>query len=74
MQGELWRWQACDLAHAIRTRQITSREAVTSCLGRLAEINPRVNAVVDLLACEALTVRVPASGVVWVCIVVPDQK
>jgi amidase len=54
MQGELWRWQACDLAHAIRTRQIASREAVTSCLGRLAEINPRVNAVVDLLACEAL--------------------
>jgi amidase len=54
MQGELWRWQACDLAHAIRTRQITSREAVTSCLARLAEINPRVNAVVDLLADEAL--------------------
>ena len=51
---QLWRWQACDLAHAIRTRQISSREAVTSCLERLEQVNPRINAVVDLLADEAL--------------------
>ena len=50
----LWRWQACDLAHAIRTRQISAREAVTSCLDRLEEANPAINAVVDLLADEAL--------------------
>jgi amidase len=54
MSNELWRWQACDLAHAIRTRQISSREAVTSCLERLDQVNPRINAVVDLLADEAL--------------------
>ena len=54
MNGELWRWQACDLAHAIRTRRISSREAVTSCLARLEQVNPRVNAVVDLLAEEGL--------------------
>lgn len=54
MGTELWRWQACDLAHAIRTRQISAREAVTSCLDRLEQVNPRINAVVDLLATEAL--------------------
>ena len=54
MSNELWRWQACDLAHAIRTRQISAREAVTSCLGRLEQVNPRINAVVDLLADEAI--------------------
>jgi amidase len=53
MSNELWRWQACDLAHAIRTRQISAREAVQSCLRRLEQVNPRVNAVVDLLADEA---------------------
>jgi hypothetical protein len=36
MTDEFWRWQACDLAQAIRTRRISSREAVMSCLARLA--------------------------------------
>jgi len=52
--GELWRWQAVDLAHGIRTGQISSREAVTSCIARIEEVNSHVNAVVDLLADEAL--------------------
>src|SRR5450759_681702 len=52
--GELWRWQAVDLAHGIRTGQISSREAVTSCNARIEEVNSHVNAVVDLLADEAL--------------------
>jgi amidase len=54
MSNDLWRWQACDLAHAIRTRQISARETVTSCLTRLEQTNPRINAVVDLLADEAV--------------------
>jgi amidase len=54
MGTELWRWPACDLAHAIRTRQISAREAVTSCLERLEQVNPRINAVVDVLTTEAL--------------------
>lgn len=54
MGAELWRWQACDLAHAIRTRQISAREAVASCLERLEQVNPQINAVVDVLATEAL--------------------
>ncbi len=54
MGAELWRWQACDLAHAIRTRQVSAREAVESCLARLEQVNPQINAVVDVLATEAL--------------------
>jgi amidase len=54
MNGEFWQWQARDLAQAIRKREISSREVVKSCLSRLEQVNPRVNAVVDLLADEAL--------------------
>lgn len=64
MQDELWRWQACDLAQAIRTRRITAREAVASCLDRLAEVNPRINAVVDLIADEALAAADAADAAV----------
>ena len=55
MDDQLWRWGADELTRAIRTRQISSREAVESCLGRLEQVNPEVNAVVDVLADEALT-------------------
>jgi amidase len=51
---DLWHWSAGDLTKAIRARQISSREAVESCLARNVEVHPRVNAVVDLLADEAL--------------------
>lgn len=54
MTDELWRWRAADLAQAIRTRRISSRDTVQSCLARLERVNPRLNAVVDLLAQEAL--------------------
>ena len=54
MNTELWRWPASNLAQAISTRQISSREAVTSCLVRLEEVNPRINAVVDVMADDAL--------------------
>src|SRR5918999_4509074 len=50
----LWRWEAVELACAIRTRDISSREAVESCLARIEEVNPRINAIVDLMADEAL--------------------
>jgi amidase len=50
MTDEFWRWDALSLARAIRTRAVSSREAVESCLGRLDTVNPRLNAVVDVLA------------------------
>jgi amidase len=37
----LWRWDAVDLAAAIVTRQISSREATGSCLEQLGDVNPK---------------------------------
>ena len=54
MGDELWRWTAEALVRGIRTRAISSREATESCLARLDAVNPRINAVVDPLADEAL--------------------
>ena len=54
MPADLWRWSAVDLAIGIRTRRISSREAVANCLARLEEVNPAINAVVDVMADEAL--------------------
>ena len=51
---DLWRWGAAELARAIRAREISSREAVESCLARIEAVNPRINAIVDLMADEAL--------------------
>jgi amidase len=53
MHTELWQWSAVDLAHAIRSETISSREALESCLSRLAAVNPALNAVVDLIDDEA---------------------
>src|SRR5207244_10350477 len=52
--NDLWRKGAVELAHAIRAREISSREAVESCVARVAAVNPRINAIVDLMADEAL--------------------
>ena len=54
MSSDLWRLDAAELAHAIRTRRCSSREAVASCLARLHAVNPRLNAVVDVLEPSAL--------------------
>jgi len=54
MSETLWSWTATDLSNGIRTRQISSREATESCLQRLNEVNPSINAVVDVLSDEAL--------------------
>ncbi len=51
---ELWKLGAVDLAAAIRARDVSAREAVESCLARIAAVNPRINAIVDLMADEAL--------------------
>jgi amidase len=51
---ELWRWDAAALANAIRAKTISSREAVEAVLARLAEINPKLNAVTVDLSQDAL--------------------
>lgn len=50
MERELWRWDAVELAAAIRTRKVSSREAVQSVLERLEAVNPAINAVTVVLA------------------------
>lgn len=50
---ELWRWSAAELARGIRTRSISSREALMACLDRTGEVNPQLNAIVELLADQA---------------------
>src|SRR3954463_6816987 len=63
-ETQLWRWDAVALAEAIRARRISSREAVQSALSRVAEVNPRINAIVDLMADEALAAATHADTAV----------
>lgn len=54
MKEDIWRWSATDVAERIRAKDISSREAVRSCLERIERVNPCVNAVVSLQAEAAL--------------------
>jgi len=54
MSDELWRRSAHELAAMIRTRQVSSREVVTSHLERIDAVNSRVNAITVTLAESAL--------------------
>lgn len=54
MSNELWRLDAVELAARIRTRQVSAREATASVLARIAEVNPRINALPEVMAEEAL--------------------
>src|SRR5699024_5205382 len=51
---ELWQWTASELAAAIRARKVSSREAVQSSLDRIEEVNPKLNALVEVYGDEAL--------------------
>ena len=64
MQEKLWSWTAIELVRAIRNRAISSREAVQSSLDRIAAVNPAVNAVVEVLADEALAAADAADAAV----------
>jgi len=49
-----WALEATDLARLIATGELSSVEATRSALGRLAAVNPAINAVVRVLETEAL--------------------
>ncbi len=51
---ELWRMGASELADAIRSKQVKSREVIEAHLARIAEVNPKLNAVTLILADSAL--------------------
>lgn len=52
--GELWQWTASEMVKAIKARKISSREIVQSSLDRIEEVNPKLNALVEVYAEEAL--------------------
>lgn len=43
-----------ELTRALRTRQVSAREAVEDHLARIQTVNPRINAVVTVVAEQAL--------------------
>jgi amidase len=53
---EIWQLDASDLARLIRLGQISSREAVTSCLARTDAVNGKLNAIVRRMDDEALAI------------------
>jgi len=54
LSSEPWSWSATEVAHRIRSSDISSREVVLSCLARIDQVNPELNAVVELQAESAL--------------------
>jgi Amidase len=44
---ELWRLSATELAHLIRARKVSAREAAEAALQRLDAVNPKINAIVE---------------------------
>ena len=54
MANELWRKGAVELAADISDGTVSSREVVQAHLDRIAEVNPHVNAVVRVMADDAL--------------------
>jgi amidase len=51
---ELWRASALELARLVRTREATAVAVVEAHLARIEAVNPRLNAVVHIVAGEAL--------------------
>jgi amidase len=54
LPAQLWQWDAADVAWGIRASVISSGEAVASCLARIDQVNPVLNALVLVLREEAL--------------------
>jgi amidase len=57
---ELWRLSASDLARRIARRQVSSAEVVQAHLERIEAVNPRINALVKVLADQARTAAIEA--------------
>ena len=64
MKQEYWRLSAVELAQAIRSRQASAREVMQSVLDRIAETNPRINALTAVFPEEALAAADAADAAV----------
>ena len=56
----LWRLSAVELARRIRQREASASEATASALARIAEVNPRIHALADVMAESALAAAAAA--------------
>ena len=54
MADDVWRWSAGRIAAAIARREISAREAVAACVGRMHAVNGAINAVTFDLSEQAL--------------------
>ena len=54
MGAALWRLGATELAGLVRRREVSAREVAVSVLARIAEVNPRINALAEVMSDEAL--------------------
>ncbi|KVL42606.1 amidase [Burkholderia territorii] len=54
MTQEFWRLSAAEMAAHVARHDVSSTELVHSCLRRLEQVNPVINAIVDVLADSAL--------------------
>ncbi|WP_149537775.1 amidase [Siccirubricoccus phaeus] len=59
---EAWTLDATETARLIRIGQLSAKEAVQSALARLAAVNPKLNAVVQVLGEEALAAAAAADA------------
>ena len=50
----LWQWTATEIARAIRHKAVSSVEATQSVLDRIEQVNPRLNAIINLMTDKAL--------------------
>lgn len=50
----LWKLSATEVADRIRRRELTAMEVTRSVLDRIAQVNPRINALAEIMADEAL--------------------
>lgn len=50
----IWQWNATEVALGIKHRAISSTEATKSVLERIKQINPKINAIINLMSEKAL--------------------
>lgn len=55
VKEQLWQWTATEMASAVATGVVSSRQIVESCLERIGEVNPHLNALVEVRPEEALS-------------------
>lgn len=60
----LWQWDAVDVAQAVRTRKVSSREVVAACLKQVEAVNPKINAIIECRPEEALAAADAADAAV----------